>query len=298
MTSGPRVSVIVPAFNAAGFIGEALDSALQQTHPVAEIIVVDDGSSDATCDIVRRFGGRIRLERQANQGAAVARNRGAALATGDWLAFLDADDLWLPGKTAQQLAIAGDEAGLVYSDRYNIGTLEGLPPIQGDLQPMVDGDVFESLLDANVITTSTVMMRTSIFRALGGFSEDPHLPPAEDWDLWLRVAERHAIRVVRQPLVQYRLHPSGVSRNVARMVRARQLVMERAFGRPRGSGLPDGVRRKVWGSMWMANGFDAARAGDRRLARYAYRRAVCHTPFALAAYREWLKAYIQGAAVR
>src|SRR5438874_1191114 len=112
----PDVSVIIPAYNCAAYIGPAIASALSQRDVAVEVIVVDDGSTDETWHVLERFGDAIRTLRQANAGPAAARNRGARSAAGAWLAFLDADDEWLPEKLARQLALVDERTGLVYTD--------------------------------------------------------------------------------------------------------------------------------------------------------------------------------------
>src|SRR5687767_5658816 len=137
------VSVIVPAYNAAAFVAEAIDSALAQSHPELEVIVVDDSSTDDTPAVLQSYGNRITVHRQDNRGVSAARNTGAQLATGEWIAFLDADDVWRPDKITQQLRIA--QAPLVYSDRFNFGVLGDLPWLQSVATPMFEGDVFAPL---------------------------------------------------------------------------------------------------------------------------------------------------------
>ena len=288
-----RVSVIIPARNAAPFIRDAVASALDQTHREIEVIVVDDGSADGTADAVAAFGERIVLLRQPGRGAAAARNLGARAATGEWIAFLDADDIWLPAKITTQLAAVdadGSGAALVYSDRFNVGARDGFPDRQSDLQAMYAGDVFDDLLlKGNVITTSSVLVRKRVFDRLGGFAEDPLIPPAEDWDLWIRVAAAHRVVLCREPLVQYRHHPAGASRDVDRMTRARRLVIERALRMPRGRAFAGATRRQIWAQTWATNGWDAARHHRPAAALAAYSRAIGWWPLQPATYRDILK---------
>lgn len=290
----PHVSVIIPAYNAAPFIGEAIASVLAQTHRELDIMVVDDGSTDGTVDVVRRFGARVCLLQQRQGGAAVARNAGASATAGEWLAFLDADDAWLPEKLSHQLAVADAGTGLVYSDRFNMGEADGWPRIHGDLFPILEGDIFLPLLETgNFITTSTVIVRRDVFRAVGGFCIDPALLPAEDWDLWLRIAERHCIRACREPLANYRLHAAGVSTNFARMNGARRRVIARAVDLPRARRLAPETRRRILARMWLTNGWDAGRHGAAATAIAAYLRAIGVRPFQVAAYRELAKTIVR-----
>lgn len=286
----PHVSVIIPAHNAELFVRAAVASALAQTHTDLEVVVVDDGSSDGTAAALASFGDRIRVLQQAQGGPAKARNLGASAARGTWLAFLDADDTWLPRKLERQLALADDTIGLVYSDRYNTGSRGSLPEIQSDIQQMYEGRVFLDLLLGNVITTSSVLIRRSIFDAIGGFSEDPSLPPAEDWDLWLRFAAEHQVRVCHEPLVGYRIHAASASQNPDRMNRARLRVVERALQLPSGRALSPAMRRRVWAATYATNGWDAGRHAKHKTAIGYYARAIEQWPFDRGPYRELLKA--------
>ncbi len=275
-----RVSVVIPAFNAEAFIRETIESVKAQTVAGVEVIVVDDGSTDRTREEVERFGAPVRLLRQQRGGAAQARNAGVAAAQGEWLAFLDADDTWLPDKLERQLADAARTgAPLLFTDRLNIGARGPLPERQSDIQPLIEGDIFESLLLGNFITTSSVLLRREVFDEVGQFSADPLLPPAEDWDLWLRVAHAHRAAACRTPLVRYRHVATGASRNVERMNRARGLVVERALQLPRGQALSPSRRRQIWSHTWATNGWDAARHGQKTKALGWYLKSLGAWPW-------------------
>lgn len=284
-----KISVVIPAYNAAPFIAMTVRSALQQTYQDLEVIVVDDGSSDGTAACLEEFGDRIRVIRQANAGVARARNAGVALATGSWIAFLDADDLWLPNKL--ELQMASTTAPLSYTNRFNIGARGGLPVVQSDSTPMREGDVFMPLLlEGNFITNSSVVIRRDVFEASGGFESS--VSPAEDWDLWLRVAERHPVSFCPEPLVRYRFHPDGASRNHEKMGRMRTLVISRALALDRGRELSWRVRRQVWAQTWVTNGWAAGQAGARGQALRDYARAAATWPLDVQAYREAIKVVI------
>jgi glycosyltransferase involved in cell wall biosynthesis len=283
--STPTVSVIIPAYNAEAFIGDTIQSALDQTYRDLEIIVVDDGSSDGTVARVSAFGDAVRLHQQRNGGVARARNTGVSLARGEWIAFLDSDDLWLPTKIEQQLSLAN--AVMTFTDRYNIGDRGDLPEIQSVCQPMEGGDIFEALLCGNFVTTTSVMMRRALFEQYGGFNVA--FNGTEDWDLWLRVAADHDIGFCAQPLVRYRLHRGGISRNFARMNRERLQVISRALASPRGQTLGAWTVRRVWAHTWATNGFDSRRGGARRDAFVDYVRAAVAWPLELQFYKEAVK---------
>ena len=283
-----RVSIVIPAYNAAAFVRDAIDSALAQTHPDVEVIVVDDSSTDDTPRVLAGYGDRIRVHRQANTGVAGARNTGARIATGEWVAFLDADDVWLPAKTASQLDAAADRAW-VYTNRYNFGARGALPEIQSDVTLMTSGDVFVPLLmRGNFITVSSVMMRTALFQQLGGFYHQKG--GCEDWDLWLRVSsERHDVAFVADPLVGYRFTPTSMSANHRAMAPARRAVVARALDSARGRSLPWRVRRQVWAETCRTNGWDAGRSGARLDALSDYARAALAWPLNPQPYKEALK---------
>jgi glycosyltransferase involved in cell wall biosynthesis len=227
----PTVSVVIPAYNAAPYIADTVRSVLCQTYQDVEIIVVDDGSTDGTLARLEEFGDRIRVHQQANGGVARARNTGVGLSTGSWIAFLDADDLWLPNKIERQMTIT--DAPLTFTDRYNFGARGDLPELQSLVTPMRGGDLFVPLLlEGNFITSTSVMIRRALFEQLGGFYTG--LNGTEDWDLWLRVAERNPIGFCSEPLVRYRFHAAGISRNFARMNRERTEVISRALATERG----------------------------------------------------------------
>jgi glycosyltransferase involved in cell wall biosynthesis len=285
----PSVSVIIPAYNAEPFIAETVKSALNQTFNDLEVIVVDDGSKDRTAERLAEFGDRIRVHRQANAGVAEARNAGVKLSSGSYIAFLDADDTWLPQKLERQLAFR--DAPLIYSDRFNTGARGDLPIVQSEVTKMYDGDVFLPLmLEGNFITNSSVLIRRDVFEATGGFASG--VSPAEDWDLWLRVAERHPVAFCPDPLVRYRFHPDGASRNHQKMARVRTRVISRALMLERGRQLYWWVRRQVWAETWRTNGFDAGQARARVEALLDYARAAAAWPLKIGPYKDAFKVCI------
>jgi glycosyltransferase involved in cell wall biosynthesis len=171
--------VVIPAYNAAGTLKRALESALAQTLPPKSIVVVDDGSPDGEelAAIVAATPGPIRLVRQANAGPAAARNRGVAEVGSTWIAFLDADDSWMPDKMERQLALADDgKIGLL----YGMTSASTRPPPE-----FID---FDTLWIRNRIGTSMVVVRRAAYEGVAGFDEDRSLIGAEDYNLWLRMA--------------------------------------------------------------------------------------------------------------
>jgi len=212
--TAPRVSVVIPTYRRAGFLREAVDSALAQTVQDAEVIVVEDGSRDAE-EVLRPLGARVRYAWQPNQGAAAARNLGAELAAGEWLAFLDDDDLWLPDKLARQLAhVEGaPEIGLVHTAYFH--QTDGgrrLAPRFSRRGPIPTGWVTDALFADNFILTSSTLVRRRAFAAVGGF--DTRYVRAQDYDLWLRLSCEHRFGFVADPLAVYRIHPGTLTERI------------------------------------------------------------------------------------
>lgn len=242
-----RVSVVIPAYNYGRYIAEAIDSALAQTLPPLEVIVVDDGSTDGTAEVLARYGDRIRVVRQKNQGVAAARNRGISVARGATIAFLDADDIWKPRKLELQMARfdADPSLGLVSCG------LESFDASGRTLETRVqqsEGQLASALLrfEPDIIAAaSTIVVPKRIAEEIGGF--DVRLPPSEDWDFCYRIATRYPVGQVAAALVRYRLHDSGIHLNIARMESSMLLAFEKAFA----SGDPavQALRREAYGRL-------------------------------------------------
>jgi glycosyltransferase involved in cell wall biosynthesis len=203
----PLVSAIVPAYNAQRFVAEAIDSALAQTYRRLEVIVVDDGSTDGTAGVLSRYGAKIVALHQTNKGLSDARNRAVEAAGGKYVAFLDADDRWAPGKIEKQVAFleAHDECGLVHTGHRIV---DAMGHVRGDLTPRpLRGRCLVQLIEGNLITASSVMVRRALAR------QHPfRLRAAEDWDAWLRIAEEHEIGMISEALTDYRVHDANMTR--------------------------------------------------------------------------------------
>lgn len=235
----PLVSVIMAAYNADSFIAAAIASVLAQTRQHFEVVVVDDASTDGTAAIVRRLAdwdARIRLEiLPRNSGRpAVPRNRGLRLAAGDLVAFLDADDVWRPGRLADQVQVL-DRMGdlvLVYSMLRSIGSAGPLSLEYGVKPPPHKAATnHRALRSENTIPCSAVLARKSAVLAVGGFDEDPMLAAVEDYDLWMRLSERGAIGFIPRVHGYYRAHPLGLSKRTDMSERVRYLFAKRGWGR-------------------------------------------------------------------
>ncbi len=287
----PCVSAIIPVFNGAAFISEAVTSALEQTHTNMEIIVVDDGSTDNTPELLAEFGDQIRVIRQANTGHVVARNNAAKVAKGEWLAFLDADDIWFPKKIEKQLAIVNAcNEGLVYTDRENFGHITRVKKRLSDAMPLFEGDVYEKLLEGNFITVSSVMIRKDWFERLGGF--DPELKVCEDWDLWLRYSEIGGLtRLCPEPLMRYRWHLTSMSHNFEKMLEGRLRVIRKTLQSPRGKGASKSIANRAIANAWKASAWTAAETNPRKAVGW-YCRSAWIWPWDAEVFKEILKCCI------
>ncbi len=210
----PLVSVVVPTYNAASTIRETMDSVLNQTYTDLELIVVDDGSTDDTARVVQEFRDeRIVYVYQRNQERSVARNNGISRAKGKYVAFVDADDLWLPSKLEQQLAVleAHPDLGLVYCDVFHFDDFTGKDLfLFSHIRRLYRGKIELHLLLKNCfIQSPTAVVPKNLFDRVGLF--DPSLVPVEDWDMWLRIAADYPIDYIDQPLARYRLHKDVTS---------------------------------------------------------------------------------------
>jgi glycosyltransferase involved in cell wall biosynthesis len=272
------VSTIIPVYNAQPFIRETLEAALAQTFDDHEVIVVDDGSTDGTCKIVEEYRGQVKLLRQENAGPAAARNRGVANVSSEWIAFLDADDVWETGKLEMQLTRAAETgSSFVYTNRENIGDLKHVAKIQSESVVLHEGHVFERLLMGNFITLSSVLMKRSVFEDLGGFNEDVSIMATADWEFWLRVAQKHEIVMCKTPLVKYRFHSTGMSRSVTTMQSSIFRVLELMQDMEQGRQISRSVLRQAYSSAWSVLGWSASAENPRSAVRY-YMRAWTADP--------------------
>jgi glycosyltransferase involved in cell wall biosynthesis len=244
---GLRVSVIIPSYNYAQFLPSAVESALAQTRAAHEIIVVDDGSTDDTPQVLARYGQRIRALQQPNQGLSAARNSGAQMASGELLAFLDSDDTWLPTKLERQVArVEADPAvGLVHCGVSEVDRAGDV--IRRRLDGMEGPVAYEMLLFRRsvLMPPSTFLVPRKVFVETGGF--DTQLNHSEDWDFGFRVASRHRVAFVAEALVNYRLHGGNMHRNVNNMARAMLFAYAKAFREP--SSEVARLRRRAYGNL-------------------------------------------------
>ena len=198
----PCFSVIIPVHNRYRPVKEAIDSVLAQTFTDYELVVVDDGSTDDTPLVAKEYGERIRCLRQENRGVSAARNAGVAASTAPWLAFLDSDDRWLPGKLGRQARFIRENPGvnIFQSDETWVRRGRRVNPRIRHLKR--EGRIFLDSLELCLISPSAAVMTRECFDRYGPFDED--LPACEDYDLWLRVTARERVGLVPEKLVERR----------------------------------------------------------------------------------------------
>jgi glycosyltransferase involved in cell wall biosynthesis len=287
-----NVAVVIPCYNSAAWVGEAVESALAQTAPPAEVIVVNDGSTDDSRAVLRPYEPRVRVIDQANRGLGGARNAGAAAARADWLAFLDADDVYEPGFLAgvRALHAAFPAAEMMFTDHVEFGPaaapaasmFDRCVPEQRRAADAAHGDLLvgsqrflEPLLMRNgAFAPSTLVVSRGLFDRVGGFYE--HILGAEDLDFYAHAAPQTAVGVVHRPLLRKRVHHTSLGRHYGHMRPTMDVFRARAeaFYRARYPHLLPLARRKYcaqtrsWGRHEFRLGlYAAARATYGRLIR-------------------------------
>jgi glycosyltransferase involved in cell wall biosynthesis len=229
----PRISVIIPTYNRAQYVGEAVASVLGQTYKAHDIVVVDDGSTDTTSEVLDPYMDEIHYIYQSNQGVAVARNRGLAAATGELFAFLDADDVWLPEKLERQVHCLAQNpgAGLVHTNCLILHGDTGLRSVNPALQALqsYEGRCYSQLFFGNPIWASSVVIRRECLNCVGVFDEQIPRPTVEDYDLWLRVARYFEFAYIPDPLILYRTHATNGSKDIRTLTRYNLYILEKAL---------------------------------------------------------------------
>lgn len=222
------VSVIVPVYNRDKYVAQTIDSILAQSYPGIEVVLINDGSTDSSLDILRsyeqRYPEKVIVIDQQNQGQIAARNHGIMKSRGQFIAFLDSDDLWYPNKLALQLPLFKDNVGLVYTAVEHIdqhGTV-----IHTELcDESLTDDIYMHLLVHNRMTGGSVVVTRAALEQVGLF--DPAFKAAENWDLWLRICRQYRAALVNQVLVKYRIHPENMSSNQMLMLQAKEKIIQK-----------------------------------------------------------------------
>jgi len=221
----PLVSIIMPCFNGEAFLAAAIDSVLGQTFRDFELIVVDDGSTDRSAEILERYCDRVRVIRQRNRGVSNARNVGIQESNGEFIAFLDSDDHWDPEFLDQMVkGMADSSTAIAYCGWQNVGAVQGKPFVPPDYE---SSDKMHHLLRfASLWPIHAILLRRSLMPP--GVPFNPEYPACEDYDLWLRIASFHRIQLVPKVLAFYRKHAEAhATADQARVARYNLLVKQR-----------------------------------------------------------------------
>ncbi|MBE2224178.1 MAG: glycosyltransferase [Anaerolineae bacterium] len=223
------VSVVIPNFNHGKYLGDAIQSVLTQDYPYVEIIVVDDGSTDNSREVVEPFARQVKYIWQANQGLSAARNTGINAALGDFIGVLDADDMYEPNFLsslvpimAKNPEIDGVYCGYQFVDHKN----SPLPQIEARSIP--SGELYQSLLAGNFLVPESMLVRKHCYENVGPF--DVSLRALEDWDMWLRISSRYNIAGTTEILTRHRVLPGSMSADPTRMLDNRIAVLNKHFG--------------------------------------------------------------------
>jgi glycosyltransferase involved in cell wall biosynthesis len=255
-----QISAVIPSYNYAKYLSRAIDSVLAQTRKPDEIIVVDDGSTDNTREIVEAFGESITYIFQQNKGLSAARNTGIRAAKGDWIAFLDADDWWLPNKIALQSAAAerNPEVGLVYTAAWLVAPDGKKTMAQKPADPR---RLFPLLRFCNRISGSGsgTLIRRDLLIAEQGFDET--LTACEDWDMWVRLSRRCRFALVETPETAVSTTPNSMSSSADRMLKNVERIMEKTLLADLSGWRRSMWRRKIWGAQMFSGAVSAREAG-------------------------------------
>jgi glycosyltransferase involved in cell wall biosynthesis len=264
----PRVSAVVTTYNYARFLPDALDSVLAQSHRDLEVVVVDDGSTDDTDAVVARYAERgVRYVRRERGGAGRARNTGLELTSAPLVAFLDADDAWLPDRVAAGVSHLRRHPDLALVAAHAFACdVELRPTAVVPAATRAAGHMLDELLVDNVVLNpSSVLLRRSALEAAGGFSE---IPFGEDWDTWIEIAKRFPIGFIDRPLALVRRHEGSVSPTSYRdRLDNHREIVERHLSGYRPAWRKPVIRRRAASVAYFHAGVGTAKSGNRRLAR-------------------------------
>ena len=259
----PRVSVIIPTYNRSKLLRVAVESVLAQTYPNIEVIVVDDGSTDDMAAVAAQYGGRVTYLKQPNQDVAAARNTGIRAASGEYLSFLDDDDLILPTKIERQVQVLAScsEAGLVHC-RYYYANEDGNYLYKVGLLP--EGEVLQKLVCKNFVWVGAPLIRRQCFEQVELFDEE--IPAiCADWDMWLRMAQAgYRFACVQEPLGVYRIHRAAMMSDAAVLERGMFAVLDKVFSNLQSPAEVAALKEQVYGRIrfWISCRYYAAGQWD------------------------------------
>lgn len=291
----PRVSVVIPTHNRAAYIRQALDSVFVQTYSDYEVIVVDDGSTDGTQALLKPLAdkGSIRYVKQPARGVSVARNRGVGMAKGEYVAFLDSDDLFEPAKLERQVALYDQhpELGLVhchyrkFDDHGHDLGLRDTSQYRGNIYPQL------LMQWDTLMATPCMLMRKSVIEEVGGYDESMRW--GEDLDLWRRIAQRYPADLVPEALARIRVHPAGISQQRFNALPGFERYLAKAFADD--PDLPLTFKRRAYAQMYSHFALTMLGEGaapEMRLVRRLSMRSLSFQPLRLNSLLVWLASFI------
>jgi glycosyltransferase involved in cell wall biosynthesis len=287
------VSVIIPVYNAEMYLRESIDSVLKQTFKNYEIIVVDDGSTDGTREIIHQSYPMVRYIFQSNGGPAKARNRGIAEAKGDFIAFQDADDIWLPTKLEKQVEYFRQHPDIDFTFTENsLFNSNGILKSEiGKRKRLMEGDIVRNIFWKSYVATPTVMVRKKVHQEIGGFDES--LITAEDDNLWLRIAIRFKTGLIDEPLVLVRINEKSLTRtekNIFVGVREHLNLIEKKYPELR-QRLGNLINKK-YSMIYFIHGLDYFLRNEFQEARMQFQESLKYDKFNFKSLLYWLFSYL------
>ena len=287
----PLVSIVLPTYNCAAFLPHSIGSILAQIYNSYEIIVVDDGSTDNTKEVLYPFMQRIKyILLEQNKGLPTARNIGILSAQGKYIAFIDADDLWLPEKLQTDIEYfeTHPEVSMVYSKHLNIDQ-NGRMLDEASQKRLPSGNIFTQLFsEQNFIITSSVVVRKEIFETTGLFYEQ--LSNCQDWDMWLRIAFYFKVGGINTPLVKYRHNPHSLSKNRNNVLKYQKMVIDKIYSnfKDKENGINEKLYKKRLASHYAKVGRYYLRMGDKNRANENFGLSLKNDPLNLRSIRYYL----------
>jgi len=291
----PKISVIIATYNRAQYLPEAIDSVLNQSYQDFELVIVDDGSVDDTKAIVDKYinsnTGKIRYFYQENKGPGAARNRGIKEAKGEYVAFLDSDDIWLPEKLEKQSRYLEENPGyaMVYTDAYefNRKVVTKKSKLATNDRGTMSGEILEHLGMGCFIFLSTVMVRKHVLEQIGSFN--PNITIGEDWELWLKIAGKHKIGFIDEILVGYRKHAENIINNLELELQCRHRVINNIFNQDIREERLFNKRKSFHSKICFQGGYHYLVKGKHARARKELIQSICYNPLNLRSYKTLLQ---------
>ncbi len=293
----PTVSVAIPVFNGERFLKEALDSVFAQTFRDYEVIGVDDGSTDGSIDLLKQYGDRVRVIRQANAGQGAARNAGIRHAAGRYVAFLDQDDRWYPQKLEREVTAlqADPDAVLVYSNSDRMDREGRLLDVGTTLKERSSAlaSPLGRLIGEGLVLPSSMLVRRDVLEQVGGF--DPYLTGFEDFDLCARLRQQGRFLFLEESALCYRIHGDGFSHSgKLRVVQSRERFLLRMQDLYAGDSQKQKLIEQMLGDCFSDWGMNELRNSNRRAARRMFFRSLQHNPLKWRTYSRLLRMFLPG----